>query len=453
MTNTQDPAETTDPSLPPSGRNSSEHWNIDSAAMLTLSAMRDYAKDLSDAELRRLTHDWDFLSRLDQRAPKGDWRSWVIMGGRGAGKTRAGAEWIRTRIKEGAERIALVAETYADAREVMLDGPSGLLHIGREDERPRFEPSRRRVTWGSGAVAQLFSAEDPEGLRGYQFDTAWSDELAKWSYDEETWSNLQFGLRLGDDPRQVVTTTPRPVPLLRQLLGRKTTVTTNAPSSENRANLADSFFDEIAAVYEGTALGRQELLGELIEEVAGALWTRELIERSRAQSPEDFSRIVVAVDPPVTSGSAADACGIVVAGLGTDGEAYILDDRTVSGLSPSGWAQRVAGAYRYYGADRVVAEVNQGGELVAAMLRLEDASLPIRQVRATRGKLLRAEPVAALYEQGRVHHTRPFPELEDQMCAYTGAPSQKSPDRFDALVWALTELMLTKRASPRLRTL
>jgi phage terminase large subunit-like protein len=337
----------------------------------------------------------------------------------------------------------------------MLDGPSGLLHIGPEDARPRFESSRRRVSWRSGAVAQLFSAEDPDGLRGYQFDTAWCDELVKWQYQEDSWSNLQFGLRLGDDPRQVVTTTPRPIPLLREILRRRTTVTTKARSAENRANLADGFFDEIAAVYEGTALGRQELDGELIEEVAGALWSRKLIEASRAEAPAQLGRIVVAVDPPVTSGARADACGIVVAGLAT-GEAlgaYVLDDRTVQGVSPAAWAERVAATYHFYGADRVVAEVNQGGELVAQMLRLADPSLPLRLVRASKGKVARAEPVAALYEQGRVRHVRPFCELEDQMCAFTGEPGEKSPDRLDALVWALTELMLKPGAAPRLRTL
>lgn len=386
--------------------------------------------------------------------PAGDWTTWLFLGGRGAGKTRAGAEWIHERVRRGAERIALVAETYADGREVMVGGPSGLMQTGFPRERPRYEPSRRRLIWPNGAEGYIFSAEDPDGLRGYQFDTAWSDELAKWPAPDETWSNLQMGLRLGV-PKQMVTTTPRAVGLLKDLLARKSSAVTRATSYDNRANLAPTFFSEIAPIYEGTALGRQELMGELIENQSGALWSWEVIEASRAEAPEGFSRIVVAVDPPVTSHKGSDACGIVVAGLsgGARPHAYVLEDASVQGLSPHQWAERIAGLYHRWQADRVVAEVNQGGDLVGEVLRTADPAVPLKTVRATRGKLVRAEPIAALYEQGRVHHTRAFSELETELTQFTGAPREASPDRLDALVWALSELLLSPTTSPSVRTL
>ncbi|GGY53156.1 DNA-packaging protein [Parvularcula lutaonensis] len=395
------------------------------------------------------------MARPDQKAPKGDWTTWLVLGGRGAGKTRTGAEWIHERVRQGAKRIALVAETYADGREVMVTGPSGLTQSGYPSERPSYEPSRRRVVWPGGAVGHVFSAEDPEGLRGYQFDTAWSDELAKWPGGGDTWSNLQMGLRLGDDPRQVVTTTPRTVPLLKEIMGRETTIVTRASSYANRANLAKSFFTEIAAIYEGTALGRQELLGEIIEDREGALWSWPMIEAARAELPQSFARIVVAVDPPVTSTDRSDACGIVVAGLchGEPRRAFVIADLTVRGLSPAAWAEKAVAAYHAYEADRVVAEVNQGGDLVAEVLRTADPSVPVKCVRASRGKIVRAEPIAALYERGRVFHARPFKELEDQMTAFTGASGEASPDRLDAMVWALTDLMLGPHGAPIVRTL
>lgn len=401
-----------------------------------------------------MNSNWSFLARPDQRAPiHEDWTTWLVLGGRGAGKTRTGAEWIHQRVAAGAGRIALVAETYADGREVMVSGPSGLLATGFPAAPPRYEPSRRRVVWESGAVAHLFSAEDPEGLRGYQFDTAWSDELAKWPYPDETWSNLQMGLRLGDQPRQVVTTTPRSVKLLKDMMARPSTEISRASSYANRPNLAESFFTEIAAIYEGTALGRQELLGELIEDRDGALWSWTMIEAARAEKPARFERIVIAVDPPVTATSKSDACGIVIAGLGPDGLGYVLADATVSGLSPAAWAGRVCGLFHTHEADRVVAEVNQGGDLVKEVLRTADPTVPVKGVRASRGKIIRAEPIAALYEQGRVRHCAKLEALEDQMTSFTGASGEGSPDRLDALVWALTELMLTPRSTPTIRPL
>lgn len=404
---------------------------------------------------------WETQAHDHQKEPPGDWSTWLILGGRGAGKTRAGAEWIRMLVSNGAvndnyphrhpaRTVALVAETYADAREVMIEGPSGLRAVGAASSRPTYEASRRRLVWPNGAVAYAFSAEDPDGIRGYQFDAAWSDELCKWRYPEATWSNLQLALRLGEKPRQIATTTPRPMGLIKRLMAAETSVVTRASSYANRAHLSDAFFSEIAALYEGTALGRQELMGELIEDVSGALWSWSMIEAARISMAPPLTRIVVAVDPPATSGPDADACGLVVAGVGEAGGeqvAYVLADRSAAGLSPRQWAARCLAAYREYEADRIVVEVNQGGDMAKAVIAQVDPSAPVRGVYATRGKRLRAEPVAALYEQGRVRHVGALPALEDQMTTFTGERG-KSPDRLDALVWALTDL-LVKPAAPR----
>ncbi len=335
----------------------------------------------------------------------------------------------------------------------MIEGPSGLCAVAADLSRPTYEPSRRRLVWPNGAIAYAFSAEDPDGLRGYQFDAAWADELCKWRYPEETWSNLQLALRLGKKPRQIATTTPRPMALIKRLIAAATTTLTRASSYVNRANLSEAFFTEIAAAYEGTALGRQELLGEIVDDVIGALWSWSMIETSRISHYPPLSRIVVAVDPPATSGPDADECGVIVAGVGeVMGErvAYVLADRSAPGLSPRQWAERAVAAFHEYEADRIVVEVNQGGEMVKAVIAQVDAAAPVKSVYATRGKRLRAEPIAALYEQGRVRHVGAFPALEDQMTSYVGATRAvgKSPDRLDALVWALTDLMLNP-AAPR----
>ncbi|MEO1015276.1 MAG: terminase family protein [Pseudomonadota bacterium] len=418
------------------------------------------------------------LARADQQWPgfvpwhadepdsdSGDWSTWLLLGGRGAGKTRAGAEWIRhVAGRRGAApvRIALVAEAYADAREVMIEGPSGVGRIGPEDARPAFEASRRRLVWPNGSIGYCFSAEDPDGLRGHQFDAAWADELAKWRYPEETWSNLQLALRLGERPRQTVTTTPRPMALLKRLMAQAGVVVSRATTYDNADNLAPTFLSEIAAVYEGTALGRQELLGEIVEDAAGALWTWDMIERARISAAPGLaaalSRIVVAVDPPATSGPDADECGIIVAGARDlpDGarEAVVLADWSAGRLSPRAWAERAVAALNEFEADRIVVEVNQGGDMARAVIAQVDPSAPVKSVRATRGKRLRAEPVAALYEQGWVRHAGAFARLEDQMTAYTGEPASlggASPDRLDALVWALSDLMLAPAGAPSVR--
>jgi phage terminase large subunit-like protein len=461
------------------------------------SAVERFTRALSAEEAEFLQHDWQLWARDDQLPPAFSqcgvpWTTWLILGGRGAGKTRAGAEWVRGLAlgrppfaEAPIERIALIGETLGDARSVMVDGPSGLLAIHPSGERPVYNASRRELTWPNGAMAQLFSADDPESLRGPQFGAAWADELAKWRYAQATWDMLQFCLRLGDNPRQAVTTTPRSIPLLKRLIADPSVAISRARTEANATNLAPSFLSAIVGSYQGTRLGRQELDGELIEDRPDALWQRDLIEQIRVREAPPLETIVVAVDPPVTSGPRADACGIVAAGRSEDGRAYVLADATVQGVQPLDWALAAVSLYESLQADCIVAEVNQGGELVAEMLRqvapniaqsgkvgtgfpaklndgkqmfapgISGANIPIRMVRATRGKYLRASPVASLYRRGLVFHAGVWPELEDQMCDFAqgGLSDGSSPDRLDALVWALTELVLNRDPGPRIRSL
>ncbi|MGB3500323.1 MAG: terminase family protein [Mesorhizobium sp.] len=387
---------------------------------------------------------------------------WLVMGGRGAGKTRLGAEWVNALVrglppfahtKYGA--LALVGETFNDVREVMVEGPSGIMATAR-GARPRFEASRRRLVWEeTGAVAHLFSAEDPDSLRGPQFDAAWCDEIAKWRSLQGTFDVLQFGLRLGARPLQLWTTTPRPLPLIKRLMADERVFVTIMPTMENAANLAPGFIGAIEARYGGSQLARQELEGALVEDREDALWTRERIEQALGQEVGDLRRIVVAVDPPAGSGARSDACGIVAAGVDGQGRGVVLADATMNRATPGDWAARAIALYHSLGANFIVAEVNQGGEMVSSVLRSVDASVPVKPVRASVGKRARAEPVALFYEQGRVRHDRRFPELEDEMCDFgrDGLSGGRSPDRLDAMVWALTELMLGNRAEPRVRGL
>ena len=418
---------------------------------------------IGEAGRATLLHDWAVHARPEQRAPEGSWRVWMILAGRGFGKTRAGAEWVRAVAEaDGRARIALVGASLHEARSVMVEGESGLLAVAPWWDRPSWHPALRRLVWKSGAQAMLFGAAEPESLRGPQFTHGWADELAKWPYADSVWSNLAMGLRLGTQPRLLVTTTPRPVPLVRRLAADAHTVVTRGRTQDNRAHLSADFIAAMERDYGGTALGRQELDGELIEELEGALWTRALLERCRVRREDiaalgeaPFARIVVAVDPPATSGG--DACGIVVAGLGVDGRGYVIEDASLAGASPERWAARVAGAAAMHGADRVIAEANNGGEMVTSVLRAAEAGLPVRTVHASRGKAARAEPVAALYERGRVAHVGAFPELEDQMCGLLagggyGGPG-RSPDRADALVWALSEVLLTRPGRQAIRSL
>ncbi|HVV92095.1 MAG TPA: terminase family protein, partial [Hyphomicrobiales bacterium] len=337
----------------------------------------------------------------------GPWTVWLFLGGRGAGKTRAGAEWVRGLALGRAPfaagpvgRIALVGETFADVRDVMIEGVSGLLAAHRPDERPDWEPSRRRLTWPNGAVAQAFSAEDPESLRGPQFAAAWADELAKWNHVEETWDMLQFGLRLGEAPRELITTTPRPLPLLRRLVADPKTAVTRAPTQANAYHLAPGFLEAVVKRYAGTRLGRQELDGEIVEERADALWTRAMIEAARIGAAPPLGRIVVAVDPPAGGTGKSDACGIVACGRTSDGAVVVIRDDTVLTPRPERWARAAIECWRAVEADVLVAEANQGGEMVRAVIGQVDPAVPVTLVRATRGKWLRAEPVAALYAQG-----------------------------------------------------
>jgi phage terminase large subunit-like protein len=411
-------------------------------------------RDLLTRFLHLLRHDPKFTLRLKQQPPDGDWRSWILIGGRGSGKTRAGAEWVHQLAmtsRQSELRIALIGETLGDAREVMVDGVSGICRIAKRC-RPSFEASRRRLVWPNGAVAQIFSSEDPESLRGPQFHCAWADELGKWAYPQETWDMLQFGLRLGEQPRQMVTTTPRAMPLLKSLMAERDSVVAVMPTLDNANNLPAGFIAALDKRYGGTRLGRQELDGELIEDREDSLWSRAMFEAGRLDEAPDLTRIVVAVDPPSGSGPTS-TCGVVVAGKALDGKIVILEDASLSGASPAGWAKAVVAAFRMHLADRVVAEVNQGGDMVAAMLRSINVDLPITMVRATRGKYLRAEPVAALYEQGRVAHFGRMDALEAQMLNFgpDGLSQGRSPDRLDALVWAVTAMSADGLNEPRVR--
>ncbi|MDZ4140148.1 MAG: terminase family protein [Erythrobacter sp.] len=437
---------------------------------MTPQVVDEFLTGLSAEALLSLPWMFEFWALPHQLPPDGAWKSWVIMGGRGAGKTRAGAEWVRAEVEGAgpldpgrAKRVALVGETIDQAREVMVFGESGLLACSPPDRRPQWEAGRKRLVWPNGAVAQLFSAHQPESLRGPQFDAAWVDELAKWPRAEETWDMLQFALRLGDHPRQVVTTTPQNVAVLKAILKNPSTVITHAPTEANRAYLAASFLEEVQRRYGGTRLGRQELEGVLLEDAEGALWTSARLEALRLDAAPALNRVVVAVDPPVTGHDGSDECGIIVVGAITEGppqtwRAVVLEDASVSAASPDAWARAAIAALERHGADRLVAEVNQGGDMVESVIRQIDPLVPFRAVRASRGKVARAEPVAALYEQGRVGHLRGLGKLEDQMCRMTvqGYEGRGSPDRVDALVWALTDLMIEPSQSwrrPGIRTL
>ena len=432
-------------------------------ACATPEGVSEFLGGLSDQALMALPWLFEFWALPHQLPPEGAWKSWVIMGGRGAGKTRAGAEWVRAEVEGSgpldpgrARRVALLGETVDQVREVMVFGDSGILACSPPDRKPDWEAGRKRLVWPNGAVAQVFSAHEPEALRGPQFDAAWVDELAKWKRAEDAWDMLQFALRLGKNPRQVVTTTPRNVGVLKAILKNPSTVITHAPTEANRAYLAASFLDEVRARYAGTRLGRQELDGVLLEDAEGALWTTRALEAARLDVVPPLDRVVVAVDPPVTGKAASDQCGIVVVGAITAGppqdwRAVVLEDASVAAASPDAWARAAIAALERHGADRLVAEVNQGGDLVESVIRQIDPLVPFRAVRASRGKVARAEPVAALYEQGRVSHLRGLGALEDQMCKMTarGYEGRGSPDRVDALVWALTDLMIEPAQSWR----
>lgn len=418
---------------------------------------------LDVTERNSFEYVWEYTARKEQLPPLGDWRIWMIMAGRGFGKTRSGAEWVRMIADADPDaRIALVSSSLAEARAVMVEGESGLLAICRPGHKPLYEPSLHRIRFRNGAQAQLFSAAEPEALRGPQHSHAWCDEIGKWPLSHERatrcWDNLLLGLRLGCEPRIAVTTTPRAVPLVQRLVKQAErageVVITRGSTLDNTEHLAERFMEAIASEFGGTQLARQEIGGELLEDIEGALWTRALLEHAREHGEvPDHARVVVAVDPPASTDG--DECGIIVVALGVDGIARVMADCSATGAGPAAWAKQVADAAREWGADRVVAEANQGGAMVESVLRAADQALPIKLVHASRGKVARAEPVAALYAAGRVRHCGMFARLEDQLCgllvggSYAGPG--RSPDRADALVWGLTELMLGRAGRPTVR--
>lgn len=419
--------------------------------MLPESERIETLKGLTETEALELLYRWDFWGRPNQIAPAGDWRTWLILAGRGYGKTRAGSEWVRARVKAGARRIALVAETQRDLEQVIVDGDSGILAVCPPDERPIVTRKPVKLVFPNGAIALGYNGTEPDQLRGPQFDTAWLDELAKYRYAQQTWDMLQFGMRLGDDPRALVTTTPRPIPLLKVLMKEPSTIITRGKTSDNRGNLAASFIGDIERRYAGTRLGRQELSGEILDDVPGALWTRSMLDDQRKTSKDlpDMQRVVVAIDP-AAKGAKPDTAegdhsnaetGIIVAGMGVDGRGYVLDDLSCR-LGPNGWARRALSGYDMHSADAIVVETNQGGDMVRETLRSVRQNVKIIEVHASRGKVTRAEPIAALYEQGRVSHVGAFAALEDQMVLFTpmGIEGDTTADRVDALVWAFTQL-------------
>ena len=414
---------------------------------------------LSPDERRSLLPYWRLWAHDGQVAPALGWHTWMIMAGRGYGKTRAGAEWVREIAEANpAARIALVGASLGEARRVMVEGESGLLAIARPKWRPVYEPSKRQLNWANGAIATLYSAGEPESLRGPQHSHAWCDEIAKWDQAggraEAAWDNLVLGLRLGFAPSVVATTTPRAVSLVKRLLGQSDVLVTRGTTADNKDNLPPGFFRKVRVQFGRSLLGRQELDGELIEEIEGALWSRALIEQCREDAASaPASRVVIGVDPPTSAHG--DACGIVVCALGEDGIARVLADSSIRKPTPERWARAVASAARAWEADRIIAEANNGGEMVRSVLHAADIALPVRLVHASRGKSARAEPVAALYEAGRVRHVGQLPQLEDELCALMAGGGYegpgRSPDRADALVWALSELMLGRRSEPRVR--
>ena len=412
-------------------------------------------RDLGAAGVEELAARWNGYAHDGQLAPAGNWRVWLMCAGRGFGKTRAGAEWVSEVARTLPDaRIALVGATEDDVRRVMIEGESGLIQVARPHETITYRRGAGELQFASGARAAIFSAGAPEKLRGPEHHAAWCDELAKWRYGDIAWDNLMLGMRLGEQPRVTVTTTPRPNMLIRRVMGWPGTIVTGGSSHAN-PHLPVAFLEAIEEQYGGTRLGRQEIAGELLDDVVGGLWSRAMFEQTRVAACPETVRVVVAVDPPASAGG--DACGIVAVALGADGRGYVLEDASVAGRSPEGWARAVVSCATRHKADRVIAEKNQGGNMVASVLFAADAALPLALVHAAQGKVARAEPVATLYERGKISHVGAFPGLEDELCGFTigggyDGPG-RSPDRADALVWALDELLLKKRKAARVRAL
>ena len=425
------------------------HYSASYLASLSEEQRQLLIRSLNPADADALLYDWKLWARANQLAPKGDWSTWMIMSGRGWGKTRTGAEWIRERVQAGYRRIGLIAKTPADARDIMIEGESGILACIPKDQRPTYETTKRRLTWKNGAVALAFSSHEPDHLRGVQFDTVWVDELATYEYARETWETMRFALRLSDDPRCLVTTTPKPMAIIKEIIKEEGTVLTTGSSYDNQANLTPQFFEQILSRYENTRIGRQEIHAELLDEAEGSLWKRDWIENTRVGECPNLLRVVVALDPAVTKNKESDETGIVVAGIDDKNELYVLDDSS-GRYTPQQWGGEAIALYKRWMADRIVAETNNGGMMVEAVLRQIDEQIPYKSVHASKGKRVRAEPISALYEQGKVHHVGRHNDLEDQLCNWDPM-SNDSPDRLDALVWACSELIGV--GSPQIRWL
>jgi phage terminase large subunit-like protein len=393
---------------------------------------------LTDAQAGALVYDWEWHGRPNQLLPKENWTTWLILAGRGFGKTRTGAEAVRQWVKKY-KYVNLIGATTDDARDIMIEGESGILAICPKDERPRYLAHKRRLEWPNGARSLIFTADEPDRLRGKQHMKFWADELCAWRYPE-SWDQASFGLRLGDNPQAIVTTTPKPTKLLKELIASSDTFVTKGKTSDNKHNLADAFLRKIVSKYEGTRLGRQELDAEILDDNPGALWKRKQIEDLRVQKAPAMKRIVIAIDPSATSNPDSDECGITVQGLGSDNHGYVLADLSLQG-TPEEWGRVAVNAYHDWKADRIIAETNNGGEMVETVIRMVDRKVSFKAVHASRGKITRAEPISALYEQSKCHHVGCFPVLEDQMCDYDPKTADYSPDRMDALVWGFTELM------------
>jgi len=392
--------------------------------------------------IEELDYRWSIQARDKQKLPPGDWITWLIMAGRGFGKSRTGAETVRI-WSDHYPIIHLIGRTASDVRDTMIEGPAGILAIHPNRNRPKYEPSKKRLTWPNGCKGELFSADEPDLLRGPQCHKLWADELASWQYAQEAWDNAMMGLRLGTHPQAIVTTTPRPIPTIKELVKDTTTHLTRGSTFENKDNLAQSFFNKIISKYEGTRIGKQELYAELLEDIIGALWTQKMIQEAYVAKAPELIRIVVAIDPAVTSDISSDQTGIIVAGLGIDDRCYILED--LSGTyTPTEWAQKAIGAYNYHKADLIIGEANNGGDMIEQILRTLQRNIPYSKVHATRGKVTRAEPIVALYEQNKIKHLGGLPDLETQMTTWAAKEGEKSPDRVDAMVWAVTELMVNE---------
>ncbi len=422
-------------------------------ALTELQNQKELLAGLNARQLQTINQDWKFWARPEQLPPQTNWRTWAFLGGRGAGKTRAASEWVIEMIETGnAKNVALIGTTFQDVRDIMVEGESGILNIANPQYRPIFEPSNRRIVWHNGAKAYLYSAETPDSLRGPQFDLAWGDEFAAWTDGDAVLDVLMPALRLGENPRLLLTTTPRPVPWVKALFEDPNCIVCHSSSMANRAFLAKGVIDDLENRWGNSVWSRQELLGELIEDPDGALWTRDDIKNARKlPNPEIFDEIVVTIDPPASHNEKSDTCEIIVAGC-FNNIAVVLDDLSIQGKSPDEWARIAADAYEVYGANRIIAEANQGGEMVRTIISLHAPNAMVTLKYAQKSKRMRAEPINLLYRQGRIGHAKHMPHLEDEMCRFGAHGFKKSPDRLDALVWALTHLLINN-SDPRARTL